>query len=131
MTTMKSLLLTTAFFAGQAFGQALDPATLLKPLGATDAWPTYSGDYSGKRYSALKQINQANVKNLTLAWTSRVTPGAGGGGGGRGGFGGGAPTIIGGEGSADANAGGGFGGGGSIRASILQVGGVLYLVYAR
>src|SRR6195952_1879143 len=125
MTTIKSLLLTASLLAGQAFGQALDSATLLKPLGATDAWPTYSGDYSGKRYSALKQINQANVKNLTLAWTSRVTPGAGGGG--RGGFGGGVPTIIGGEGSADANAGGGFGGGGSIRASILQVGGILYL----
>jgi alcohol dehydrogenase (cytochrome c) len=126
MTTIKTLLLSTSLLVGQAFGQALDPATLLKPLGTTDAWPTYSGDYSGKRYSALKQINQANVKNLTLAWTSRVTPGAGGGGG-RGGFGGGPPTIIGGEGAADANAGGGFGGGTSIRASILQVGGVLYL----
>ena len=47
--------------------QALDPAQLLKPL--SDAWPTYSGDYSGQRYSPLKQINQSNVKNLTLAWT--------------------------------------------------------------
>src|ERR1700712_927633 len=123
MTTIKSLLLTASLLAGQAFGQALDPSVLLKPLGSTDAWPTYSGDYSGKRYSALKQINQTNVKNLTLAWTSRVTPGAGGGGGGRGG---GAPTIIGGEAATDAGTGGGFGGG-SIRASILQVGGILYL----
>src|SRR6266702_380051 len=111
MTTVKNLLFATSLLVGQAFGQALDPSVLTKPLGAADAWPTYSGDYSGKRYSALKQINQTNVKNLTLAWTSRVTPGAGGGGGGRGGFGGGAPIIIGGEGSADANAGGGFGGG--------------------
>jgi len=125
MRTMNKLLVAVSLLAGQVFGQALDPASLLKPLGTTDSWPTYSGDYSGKRYSALKQINQTNVKNLTLAWTSRVTPGAGGGGG-RGGFGG-APTIIGGEGTADSNAGGGFGGGGSIRASILQVGGVLYL----
>ena len=127
--TIKKLLFTSSLLAGQVFAQALDPSLLMKPLGTTDAWPTYSGDYSGKRYSALKQINQTNVKNLTLAWTSRVTPGAGGaGGGGRGGFsGGGAPTIVGGEGSADAAAGGGFGGGGSIRASILQVGGVLYL----
>ena len=31
-------------------------------------WPTYSGDYTGRRYSALTQINQSNVKNLTLAW---------------------------------------------------------------
>jgi len=40
--------------------QPLDPASLLKPLG--ESWPTYSGDYSGKRYSSLTQINQANVK---------------------------------------------------------------------
>jgi alcohol dehydrogenase (cytochrome c) len=125
MRTMNKLLVAVSLLTGQVFGQALDPASLLKPLGTTDSWPTYSGDYSGKRYSALKQINQTNVKNLTLAWTSRVTPGSGGGGG-RGGFGG-VPTIIGGEGAADSNAGGGFGGGGSIRASILQVGGVLYL----
>ncbi len=32
--------------------QTLDPALLLKQLGTSDAWPTYSGDYSGKRYSA-------------------------------------------------------------------------------
>ena len=47
-----------------AQGKGLDPADLLKPL--ADSWPTYSGDYSGKRYSSLKQINQTNVKNLTL-----------------------------------------------------------------
>ena len=40
---------------------------ILKPL--ADSWPTYSGDYTGRRYSALTQINQSNVKNLTLAWT--------------------------------------------------------------
>ena len=33
---------------------------LLKPL--ADSWPSYSGDYSGRRYSALTQINQSNVK---------------------------------------------------------------------
>jgi alcohol dehydrogenase (cytochrome c) len=106
----------------------LDPALLTKPLG--DSWPTYSGDYSGKRYSSLKQIDQSNVKNLTLAWVSKVTAGAGGGGGGggRGGFGGGgAPTIVGGEGADQGAAPGGFGGGTNIRASILQIGGILYL----
>src|SRR5271167_4904113 len=96
-TLIALLLLVPAFAAGQT----LDPALLMKPLG--DSWPTYSGDYSGKRYSSLKQINQTNVKNLTLAWTSRVTPGPGGPGGGRGG---GAPTVVGGEGAAE-----GFGGG--------------------
>jgi alcohol dehydrogenase (cytochrome c) len=46
----------------------LDPATLLKPLAET--WPTYSGDYTGRRYSALTQVNQGTVKNLGLAWMS-------------------------------------------------------------
>ena len=85
--------------------QALDPAQLLKPL--SDAWPSYSGDYSGQRYSALKQINQSNVKNLTLAWSTRVTSGLpnSGGAGRGGGFGGPAapPTIVGGESAGDLN----------------------------
>jgi alcohol dehydrogenase (cytochrome c) len=119
---MKFLL--AALLIAPAFAQPLDPALLTKPLG--ESWPTYSGDYSGKRYSSLKQIDQSNVKNLTLAWASRVTAGAGGagGGGGRGGFGG-PPTIVGGEGSD--TGGGGFGGGTNIRASILQINGILYL----
>ena len=60
----------------------------------------------GKRYSSLTQINQSNVKNLTLAWSTRIQPGisAAAGGGGFG-FGGGTsvPTIVGGEGSGDLN----------------------------
>src|SRR5436305_1500570 len=83
-----------------AMAQGLDPAAILKPL--AENWPTYSGDYSGMRYSRLTQINQSNVKNLTLAWTTRMTGGApaAGGFGGFGGRGGGgaAPTIVGGEG---------------------------------
>jgi len=126
---MNKLLLTTYLCLLPAIspGQGLNSAQLLKPLG--DDWPTYSGDYTGRRYSGLAQINQSNVKNLTLAWASRVTAGAGNtGGGGRGGGrfgGGGAPVIIGGEGTADAGA-GGFGGGTNIRASILEVDGILY-----
>ena len=49
------------------------PADLLKPL--KDSWPTYNGDYTGKRYSALAQINQSNVKHLTLAWMTAGSPG--------------------------------------------------------
>jgi alcohol dehydrogenase (cytochrome c) len=101
----------------------LDPARILEPL--KDSWLTYSGDYSGKRYSALTQINQSNVKTLTLAWASRVTAGMGApGGGGR--FGpAGPPLIVGGEGTGDVPL-GPFGGGANIRASILQVDGMLY-----
>jgi alcohol dehydrogenase (cytochrome c) len=106
-------------------GPGLDPARILEPL--KDSWLTYSGDYSGKRYSALAQIDQSNVRHLTLAWTARVTNGPGAPAGGRGGFGGGAPEtplIIGGEGTVDMPA-GPFGGT-NIRASILQVDGTLY-----
>jgi acido-empty-quinoprotein group A len=53
-------------FASGMYAQGLDPATLLKP--PTDAWPTYNGDYSGRRFSPLKQINTENVGSLTLAW---------------------------------------------------------------
>ena len=60
-----------AFFAiagalAAAEPQGLDPAVLAKPLGAV--WGTYNGDYSGRRYSSLSQINQQNVRNLGLAW---------------------------------------------------------------
>lgn len=53
--------------------QMLDPALLTRP--ATDAWPTYNGDYSGRRFSPLTQINQSNVKHLSLAWINRIKVG--------------------------------------------------------
>ena len=82
------IALAPAALMGQ--GQGLAPADIYKPL--ADSWPTYCGDYSCKRYSALKQIDQTTVKNLTLSWVSRVVAGAGGGG---------VPTTIGGEGSGE------------------------------
>ena len=56
-------------------GKGVSPSELLKPL--KESWPTYNGDYTGKRYSALTQLNTANVKNLSLAWMSRLTAGPG------------------------------------------------------
>jgi alcohol dehydrogenase (cytochrome c) len=104
-------------------GGGVDPATLLKPLG--DSWPSYSGDYTGRRYSSLTQVNQSTVGHLGLAWLSRgFVQGSGptgrgnAGGGGRGGF----PLIVGGEGSGDYNSGGPA----QIRGSILMVDGILY-----
>ncbi len=58
-----------AVFAITAAAQSLDPAKLLQL--PTDTWPTYNGDYSGRRHSPLNQINQDNVKNLALAWAAR------------------------------------------------------------
>ena len=119
MTTNK-LILCGALLPLTLFGQGggVAPSELLKPL--KDSWPTYSGDYSGKRYSALTQVDQSNVMHLTLAWTTRVTPGQTSGGSGRGGRAP-APVIIGGEGPGDINV-----GGGTIKASALEVDGVLY-----
>jgi alcohol dehydrogenase (cytochrome c) len=57
--------------SGICIAQAeLDPALLGKP--PVDAWPTYNGDYSGRHYSILSQINQSNIKNLGLAWLYRA-----------------------------------------------------------
>src|SRR3981081_2605722 len=59
------LLLALGLHIPPVAAQGLDPAALLKP--ATDAWPTYNGDYSGRRFSTLDQINSGNVGSLTLA----------------------------------------------------------------
>ena len=59
------LALLPVALSGQ--GRGLPPAELLKPLG--ESWPTYSGDYSGRRYSPLMQVNRDTVKRLGLAWT--------------------------------------------------------------
>jgi alcohol dehydrogenase (cytochrome c) len=110
----------------------LDPQALRRPL--ADAWPSYSGDLTGRRHSALKQIDRSNVKNLSLAWVARgfvqgsgaagraAGPGRGGGAGGGRGSGRGHPLIVGGEGTGEYNTGGPA----AIRGSILMVDGVLY-----
>lgn len=59
-------ILTTLSFAGDG----LDPKALLKP--PADSWPTYNGDYTGRRYSPLSQINQGNVGQLTVAWMAQM-----------------------------------------------------------
>ncbi|MEO7191108.1 MAG: acido-empty-quinoprotein group A [Vicinamibacterales bacterium] len=41
------------------------------------SWPTYNGDYSGRRFSSLAKITDKNVKHLSLAWLYDM---AGGGG---------------------------------------------------
>ena len=115
-------VLTAPFLLlGQSGG--LDPLDIMKPL--LNQWTSYSGDLSGKRFSALKQINTKTVSNLSLKWMSNSLttgcgpngtapapaaaggpggPGGGGGGGGRGGGGGASvPIIVGGFGTGEAN----------------------------
>jgi alcohol dehydrogenase (cytochrome c) len=99
------LALSPALLQGQGAG-GLDPASLRKPL--ADTWPTYSGDYTGRRYSALKQVDRNTVKNLTLAWVSRVNAGTG-------------DAITGGVGAGE------FTGTPQVKGAILQVDDVLYV----
>ncbi len=56
--------------AASAPGGAVDATTLLHP--PSDTWPTYNGDYSGRRFSKLTQINDKNVKALSLSWTYQL-----------------------------------------------------------
>jgi len=103
MKTQKLLFFTVAVAAtGIALAQGLTRADLLKPK--PDSWPSYNGDYSGRRYSPLTAINTTNVHTLSLAWATRF----GSAGGGRGG--GGAPGA--------ANI--------TIKATPLMVDGILY-----
>jgi alcohol dehydrogenase (cytochrome c) len=114
------LFLFAPLMASLALGQGsgVKPEDLLKPL--KDSWPTYNGDYTGKRFSELKQIDTHNVQHLTLAWTMHFSGGVGEPQGGRRYQ---APEhlTVGGEGPGDLVI-----RGGSIKCSVLEVDGTLY-----
>jgi alcohol dehydrogenase (cytochrome c) len=96
---MKNLLVAISFAVLPGLlAQELTPAAILKP--SADSWPTYNGDYSGRRFSPLTQINSGNVHTLALGWVTRFTDPQSGGGG--------------------------FGGGVTIKAAPLLVNGILY-----
>ena len=120
---LKKLLLAAPFLLLQVLvmgqGNGVAPSELLKSL--KDSWPTYNGDYSGKRYSALTQVDRSNVQHLTLAWMARVTAGDNAEEGGRRRGREEAKVIVGGEGPGDI-----FIHGGTIKASALEVDGTLY-----
>jgi alcohol dehydrogenase (cytochrome c) len=54
-------------FAGATVAQ-VPYERIAASAGEPGSWLTYSGDYSGHRYSALKQIDRANVSRLKPAW---------------------------------------------------------------
>src|SRR5581483_7629266 len=63
----KAKLLTVGLMAAAwCAAQGLNPETLLHP--PPNSWPTYHGDYSGRRHSSLTQINAQNVDELALSW---------------------------------------------------------------
>jgi alcohol dehydrogenase (cytochrome c) len=65
----------TASMLPFAKAQNVDDKLLLHPT--PDSWPSFHGDYSGRRHSALTQINAANVSDLGLAWAFQTGQNAG------------------------------------------------------
>ena len=61
------LLLSVVVFASQVYGQVTFDR-LLNSSKEPQNWLTYSGDYSGRRFSALDQINITNARSLTAQW---------------------------------------------------------------
>jgi acido-empty-quinoprotein group A len=51
----------------------LDPKALTLFHQPADSWPTYNGDYSGRRFSDLKQINATNIDSLKIDWSYKIT----------------------------------------------------------
>ena len=86
----------------------LAPEALKQPL--TGDWPSYSGDYTGQRFSRLTQVTPANVKNLTLAWATRISTDLRG------------DVATGGEGKGDFPV-----GQAAMRGTVLEVNGILYV----
>jgi alcohol dehydrogenase (cytochrome c) len=70
-------MLVAAWCGGAALGQQIgSPVKISQQVAAEDLtaqpvgenWTSYNGDYSGRRYSSLKQISTSNVARLNAAW---------------------------------------------------------------
>jgi alcohol dehydrogenase (cytochrome c) len=48
----------------------VNPKSLSQP--PVNSWPTYNGDYSGRRFSPLTKINESTLDSLSLAWVYRM-----------------------------------------------------------
>jgi len=73
--TLRRLVIALLLTSGSLFvvrAQGLEPGSIPFFAQKGDAWPTYNGDYSGRRYSPLAEINTSNVNALTLAWMYRI-----------------------------------------------------------
>lgn len=50
---------------------SLDPKVIGQP--PITSWTTFNGDYSGQRYSTLREIKDTNVVSLAPQWTYKIT----------------------------------------------------------
>jgi len=69
LSALFALLFSTALLAQQG----LDPKALTLFNQPADSWPTYNGDYSGRRFSEIAQIDQRNISQLKVKWKYRIT----------------------------------------------------------
>jgi len=69
MTRVGSAALLMLALAGVTASTQAPPAARIP----TDGWPTYNGDYTGRRFSELTKITADNVKHLGLAWSYRLS----------------------------------------------------------
>jgi glucose dehydrogenase len=63
---MKGLLVL--FAVGSALIAQVSYERIVAAASEPGSWLTYSGNYAGYRYSALKGINRGNVARLRPAW---------------------------------------------------------------
>lgn len=71
------ILLSLGLSAGKAFGQVTFDR-LVHSSKEPQNWLTYSGDYAGRRFSALDQINAKNGQLLVAKWVYQTgAPGDG------------------------------------------------------
>jgi len=73
MIRLLRISIIATLLAGSMFGQLLDPASLTLFSQPPNIWPTYNGDYSGRRFSSLAEINQSNVNRLKIEWAYRMS----------------------------------------------------------
>ena len=62
-----TILLLTAAFSGNALSQVTFDR-LLHSASEPQNWLTYSGDYAGRRFSGLDQVNTSNAGSLVAKW---------------------------------------------------------------
>ena len=67
-TRRASILLVVASTFPLALQAQVTPDRLLHATNEPQNWLLYSGSYASQRYSQLKQVDPANVKNLELKW---------------------------------------------------------------
>src|SRR5436190_20532866 len=68
-TLLISATFAIALLAQRGTLRDVTSKALLDGLKNTGRWLTYSGDYTSRRYSPLKQITPGNVQNLAAKWT--------------------------------------------------------------